>query len=112
MGPLAPRLYLAVGGIFSAIVMAGIVDVVARGEHRAVQWLTMGWLMQIGKISYGLYVLHRFAQFAVKHWFMDSLPYPALVVCATAGSFALAGASWFLIERPLLRLKRYLAYAS
>lgn len=74
-------------------------------------------VVRIGRVSYGLYLLHNFAP-----WVLDSvarpLGWPAWMhaepwrfVLLWAISFGLAFASWSGLEQPLLRLKRRLPYA-
>ena len=59
----------------------------------------------LGRISYGLYLLHRIPFDAVKG---RALGPPALVFAvALAATYLLASASWYLFERPFLRLKRF-----
>jgi peptidoglycan/LPS O-acetylase OafA/YrhL len=62
-------------------------------------------LVFTGTISYGLYLLHKIPFDAVKG---RALGPPALVFAvALAATYLLASASWYLFERPFLRLKRF-----
>jgi peptidoglycan/LPS O-acetylase OafA/YrhL len=73
------------------------------------------FLQHLGKYSYGLYVFHHMFEFAWKngfgrHLLASNLP-PLLgqsiyVLLAFAGTYALARLSWWLIERPFLKLKK------
>jgi peptidoglycan/LPS O-acetylase OafA/YrhL len=78
--------------------------------------LEMPGLLYLGKISYGLYVLHNFASVPVS--FLASrlgieainqgiLNFLALTFFTVAG----ASASWHLFEHPIVRLKQYFPYA-
>jgi peptidoglycan/LPS O-acetylase OafA/YrhL len=103
--------FMLVGTIFSALTMAMLVDVVARGgDHWSLRWLAHPVPVAIGRISYGLYVTHRFVQFAVGYFFLNKLPYPVLLLLAVAGSFAISTASWWLLERPFHLLKERVPY--
>lgn len=73
-----------------------------------------GFLRDLGKYSFGLYVFHQMFEFVWKNSFGNrllhsSLP-PALgqtiyIILAFAGTYVLARLSWVLIEKPFLRLK-------
>ncbi len=73
--------------------------------------------MYIGRISYGIYLLHIPVQLSWQSVIApdtDSLPMYAygmldlLGICIS--SILLASLSWFALERPLLRLKSYIPY--
>jgi peptidoglycan/LPS O-acetylase OafA/YrhL len=66
----------------------------------AVQW--------VGLVSYGIYLWHESAIELVQEALDQPLftgDFPTLLVLATALSLLLAGASYFVVERPALRLK-------
>ena len=68
-------------------------------------------LVAIGTISYGLYVIHNFTRLM---WPLVVERVPSAVVIPpalgfTALSFLLAIASWYLFEKPILKLKDRLA---
>jgi len=74
------------------------------------RWLqrlvTHPFLVYTGVISYGLYLLHKFAFDMAKSLPLDQ--YAVLALPAMLGvCYALATASWVLYERPLLELKRF-----
>jgi len=77
--------------------------------------LTQRWLVYIGRISYGVYLIHVPIFLGVnlaaqKMWGATqvSAAKQALVLCAAfATVFAVATISWFCIEQPILRLKKY-----
>ena len=94
-----------------AILFVWLIDRSARGFSG-----TLGWLLQLrplqylGKISYGLYVIHLFVPSALR-WLFQRLAIPdpphgapefGLWVAAT---IAVAAASWHLYEKPLNDLK-------
>ncbi len=74
-----------------------------------------GFLQHMGKYSYGLYVFHHMFEYAWKwgfgDWLLVSGWNPVLaqgtyIVLAFGGTYLLARASWVLIERPFMRLKK------
>lgn len=69
--------------------------------------MTNRFLMFSGTISYGLYLLHKLPEDAFKtsplYWAHPHLAFWAALVL----SYALAFASWNLLEKPFLRLKRF-----
>ena len=92
-----------------------LVSQAATGYRGPVGWVLSHPLMTgIGKISYGIYLIHNFTPHLVT-WFLDQTPLGAAPFYALPPGWrfvvfwvttvALAGASWFLIERPCLRLK-------
>jgi peptidoglycan/LPS O-acetylase OafA/YrhL len=86
--------------VATAILIAGLVS-------RPHEWSPFGWtpLAWVGRISYGLYLWH-FA-FMLAFYGPLSLLVPAYIRIPIlfAGSFALAIASYYIVERPFLRLK-------
>jgi peptidoglycan/LPS O-acetylase OafA/YrhL len=78
-------------------------------------WLQAGlrnrFLRYTGKISYGLYLLHKIPVDLAQTFHLERHPAMLLPV-AFAGSYALAALSWTLLERPFLRLKRFFPEAA
>jgi peptidoglycan/LPS O-acetylase OafA/YrhL len=70
-------------------------------------FLTNRFLVFTGTISYGLYLLHKIPDDALKrlHW-KEAHPSAAFWV-AVAASYLLAIASWNLLEKPFLGLKKF-----
>ncbi len=73
------------------------------------------WVLYLGKISYGLYLVHNF----VPTFWNIPMPQqllPAGLLIVQILRFALLVAvcslSWYLFEKPLLRLKKYFEYES
>jgi peptidoglycan/LPS O-acetylase OafA/YrhL len=63
-------------------------------------------VVYIGKISYGIYLYHNiFTSFTI-----DGLNPVLMFAVKTCLLLALSTVSWFLIEKPLISLKRYFAY--
>ena len=75
---------------------------------------SLGWLRWLGNISYGVYVFHMFfiGQFAALENHLaghKSLIFKNLVLLAiaVAGTLLAALLSFYLFEKPILRLKKY-----
>ena len=102
-------------------VLGWLVFTVAGGIRRPVGWfLQCAPMSYLGRISYGIYIIHNFAkplvdgaQAALKYpkwltWFYNS-PWSCipLFIAVTVG---LASLSWFLYEKRLNDLKRFFPY--
>ncbi|HKR96064.1 MAG TPA: hypothetical protein VJW55_11905, partial [Candidatus Angelobacter sp.] len=70
------------------------------------------WLLYLGKISYGLYVLHEFAHYCAMRLLPASTPMRVVEqsVISLALTILLAAASYRWLESPFLRLKERFAY--
>jgi peptidoglycan/LPS O-acetylase OafA/YrhL len=84
----------------------------SRGS-RYTRVLRIAPLLYIGKVSYGLYLLHQLSPRGLRlvrklgvHLNPNGLSYFIVLVCM---SLAMASLSWYLMERPLLSLKDRLA---
>jgi peptidoglycan/LPS O-acetylase OafA/YrhL len=83
----------------SLVTMATVASTVAVAAcPMALSWRP---LAAVGKISYGLYLWH-----GIIVWYLA--PWPITI----AASFAAAIASWLLVERPFLTLKRHFSRVS
>lgn len=71
-------------------------------------------LCYVGTISYGLYLYHipLFGLISADHYEVACTDSMTLDLAKLLASFALAIASWELLEKPILRLKHRYAYAS
>jgi peptidoglycan/LPS O-acetylase OafA/YrhL len=103
--------FRVVGYSIIAVASAAIVHfAVAHTGSRATAFLRLAPLRWIGLLCYGLYLLHRPAELGVLkiltvtglHLDESSV---ATLALKCAAAVALATASWFLIERPIVRLK-------
>jgi peptidoglycan/LPS O-acetylase OafA/YrhL len=91
----------------SAVASASLVYL-ALYSHQ--EWLQAGltnrFMVYTGKISYGLYLLHKIAFGLVETFHLDR--HPLLILPAVlVGSYAIAALSWKLLENPFLKLKRF-----
>jgi peptidoglycan/LPS O-acetylase OafA/YrhL len=88
--------------------------VFSNSGSSAIKFLRFKPLTALGKISYGLYVWHLPVMLYVPHfarrWFrqMGNAPFShfAIFFCVTV---LVSICSWFLLERPMLKLKRFFA---
>lgn len=100
-----------------------LITAIAAKEHSLVyRVLTMRVLSILGAYSYALYLfnhsvislteLYWFSPMDLPHWFGSRI-IGQLVFSAVCGviSFALAMCSWYLLEQPCLRLKRFFPYS-
>jgi peptidoglycan/LPS O-acetylase OafA/YrhL len=83
---------------------------VARGVSAAIRRLLGHPLaLWLGAISYGIFLYHDpFLDWLIARGFLDSapgLPYLDLMVVVMGGAILMGAASYYLIERPFLRLK-------
>jgi peptidoglycan/LPS O-acetylase OafA/YrhL len=92
--------YVLVGGA-SLLVIA---DLVAGGHSRLARPLTWAPMVFIGKISYGLYLLHLPVYYMVEH-LIPSAPLVVRLGWKVGVSVALATASYYLVEKKFLRMK-------
>jgi len=61
-----------------------------------------------GDFSYGIYIFSFPVQQLMMHWLDPHLSLPAFMAISLITSIAIAAVSWYLIESPALRLKRFL----
>ncbi len=89
----------------------------ARATSPLARCFEVGWLRSFGKFSYAMYLFHFFVGMLAVSLFTPG-NHPQHFVIAQFGfwllaigvSYALARASWALLEAPMLRLKRYFPY--
>jgi len=68
--------------------------------------LARRWLAWVGLISYAFYLYHTIVIAQVAKHLHGSARYPIIVVASLILSIACAGASYYLLERPVMRLRR------
>jgi peptidoglycan/LPS O-acetylase OafA/YrhL len=100
---------MAVGHPFTALASAAVLLSVLGSQH---SFLRNPALLYLGKISYGLYVLHEFAHFCAIRMVHASTPFMVLAqsVVGLALTVLLAAASYRWLESPFLRLKERFAH--
>jgi peptidoglycan/LPS O-acetylase OafA/YrhL len=100
---------MVVGHPFTALASVAVLLSVLGSQHR---FLRNSTLLYLGKISYGLYVLHEFAHFCAIRLVHASTP--GMVVAQSmvglALTIVLAAASYRWLESPFLRLKERFAH--
>jgi peptidoglycan/LPS O-acetylase OafA/YrhL len=100
---------MAVGHPFTALASAAVLLSVLGSQHGFLRSKT---LLYLGKISYGLYVLHEFAHFCAIRLVHASTPgmVVAQSIVGLALTIVLAAASYRWLESPFLRLKERFAH--
>jgi peptidoglycan/LPS O-acetylase OafA/YrhL len=103
---------LAVG--FGALLVATLM---APADSLLARCFELRWLREIGRVSYALYLVHVAIWIAIKPALLAVIlpwPYPLaqLVAWSVVGvlSYAVARASWVLLESRVLALKRHFPY--
>jgi len=100
---------MALGHPFTALASAAVLLSVLGSQHR---FLRNPALLYLGKISYGLYVLHEFAHFCAMRLAPASTPIGVVgqSVLGLSLTIVLAAASYRWLESPFLRLKERFAH--
>ena len=102
---MAPPYHYSIGYSVDAVLIAVLlVQLMLLHRHPLWAWLEHPVVRYIGIISYPLYLWHVLARRVGQHLHM--LPAAAQIMVAVALSIALASASYFLIEKPFLSLKK------
>jgi peptidoglycan/LPS O-acetylase OafA/YrhL len=107
-----------------AVAAASLIGVLVTANDK--RWLRRGlsmpWLMQLGKYSYGIYVLHHPIIFVLRGAGIDARLFPqmfdsslpgVLMFAAVAGCITLSSAmlSYHCWELPFLKMKRFFPYS-
>lgn len=100
---------MAVGHPFTALASAAVLLAVLGAQHG---FFRSGILIYLGKISYGLYVLHEFAHFCAVRIVPASTPRGVFAqsIVGLMLTILLAAASYRWLESPFLRLKERFAH--
>jgi peptidoglycan/LPS O-acetylase OafA/YrhL len=96
--------FLYLGGYTLVAVLAAVVIVAAVEDPWMVRLLSGSGLRLIGRVSYGIYIWHLFV-FAVTMRYFGDWPAIARVALAIGVLNAIVLVSWYVVERPALRLK-------
>lgn len=107
--PKASSLKLAMSHPVTALASAVVLFAVLGSQSA---FLRQGWLLYLGKISYGLYVLHEFAHFWAARIRPAATPLQVVAqsLISLAFTILLAAASYRWLESPFLRLKERFAH--
>ncbi len=103
---------------FSLIAWWTVARAASGFSGRCGQLLSSAPLAYLGRISYGIYVIHAVLPIAIEktgHHLGTSFGFPTepglgQFFCVTVASIALASLSWYVLERPANRLKRFFPY--
>jgi peptidoglycan/LPS O-acetylase OafA/YrhL len=100
---------LALGHSLTALASTAILLAAMGSRH---PFLRNTWLLYLGKISYGLYVLHEFAHYCAAHLIhaFSPLTVVAQSLVALALTVLMAAASYRWLESPFLRMKERFAH--
>jgi len=100
---------MALGHPFTALASAAVLLSVLGAQHPL---LRNNMLLYLGKISYGLYVLHEFAHFCAIRLVPASTPHGVFAqsIVGLTLTILLAAASYRWLESPFLRLKERFAH--
>ncbi len=100
-----PDEYLYVGGLtLGALGVGCMVLAIAEGSWQGARFFTLKPLRIVGKVSYGLYLWHfPIFWFVVQH--SASVNAGVRLVVALLASALFTALSWYVVERPALRLK-------
>lgn len=98
--------------VFVGVVAAASTETTGPVVSRCLSW---GPLCRLGRISYGIYLYHVLAMWFVTEAIARTniIPFsygPAFFVLSLVLTVILAEASWRVLERPFLRLKRHVPY--
>lgn len=99
----------------TAVASIWLIGTAARGFKGPLGWfLQCAPMVYIGRISYGLYVIHMFVPYLLT-WAFPSYGFDKYRTWETLliflfTSIALASLSWYAYEAPLNKLKRYFEY--
>jgi len=98
--------YVDHGASTAAALCTGIVIADVRDPHSLIAPMLRNWfLVRIGRISYGLYLWHYPIFFALGIDAYGPIAAPWIIAAGWAATAAVALVSFYVIEKPALRLK-------
>jgi peptidoglycan/LPS O-acetylase OafA/YrhL len=112
------RTFLVRHELYSLVALGLIVPAIFGWERRDAVRRVLAWrpLLYVGLVSYGVYLWHYAivlkTAHAINHWLVETvglglaLRFVVYFVAGAVLSTAVASLSYFLLERPVLRLKR------
>jgi peptidoglycan/LPS O-acetylase OafA/YrhL len=108
------RFMYALGGYTFAALSAGAILtwLVVSPAGAAARALSSGWLVWVGQVSYGLYLWHYPIAQVIHPADFAGLPRALIEVLRVACTLGAVTASFYLVERPALALKRRFRPAS
>ena len=98
------------------LIFTWLIDRTARGFKGVIgQTLEFKPIVYVGKISYGIYVIHNFMPDIVNRAFhvfgiSDHSSQITIAVFSTVATIVLATISWRFLESPINELKRFFPY--
>jgi peptidoglycan/LPS O-acetylase OafA/YrhL len=101
----SPERYYFAFTLYSALIAVLLVQWLLLSGRPLWSWLDHPVTRYLGTISYPIYLWHGWAVGAAHK--LTMLPRPAQFVVALGVTVAVASGSYWIIERPALRLKRY-----
>jgi len=106
----AGSVYQTVHGVGFALVVYGLWRLPSGWARRV---FSLGPLVYLGKISYGLYIFHNF-MYDLKPVLLPTIPllrFVPGVLVALIATILMAMISWHCFEKPFLAMKKYFPYA-
>ena len=102
-----PLAVITSGRFLFAVFCFWLIGKVSLGEFKKSFWvfLNNGMVVYLGKISYGLYIIHYFMRYI-----FESLSFPGVEFVYLATTILLASLSWKYFEKPINNLKRNFNY--
>ncbi|HKR55493.1 MAG TPA: acyltransferase [Gemmatimonadales bacterium] len=99
----AKAYHYSIGYTIDALLLAIlVVQLIQLSQHGVWSWLNWRWVRFLGTLSYSLYLYHNWGLTAGRHVPGGEL---GTFLAGVAGALALAGCSYFGIERPFLALR-------
>jgi peptidoglycan/LPS O-acetylase OafA/YrhL len=96
---------LTIGGTLFAIGVALLLaGILANPASVPAKVLRLSPLVWAGRLSYGLYLWHFFVFTLIAGWFRGNQPW--LIPAQIGATFMIAAISYYLLERPCLKLKK------